>query len=300
MLSLPNKIFFNKGVLSGKTNDSNQYGFHISILSKILSFSIKHIFPIVIFLAIFSTGFIDLPEDNCNKVITGKTESNALKDKINIEMVFVKGGSFEMGNKKDLIINKHYKVKLNGFYIGKYEITQKIWTLVMGNNPSYFKGENLPVEQVSWHEVQIFLKKLNKLTDKKYRLPTEAEWEYAAKGGEKSKNFKFAGSNNVDEVAWYKKNSNKKTHPVGKKKSNELGIFDMSGNVSEWCGDWHSKDFYQGSYLVNPQGPPTGIMKNTRGGFWISYGPSCNISERSGFVAKDAGSAVGFRVALDE
>jgi len=138
----------------------------------------------------------------------------------------------------------------------------------MGKNPSTFTGDNLPVEQVSWNKTQDFIKKLNQKTGKNYRLPTEAEWEYAARGGNKSKGYKYAGSNNINDVAWYTSNSNSKTHEVGTKLPNELGIYDMSGNVWEWCSDWYGENYYGSSPSNNPKGPGTGDDRVLRGGSW--------------------------------
>jgi formylglycine-generating enzyme required for sulfatase activity len=187
-----------------------------------------------------------------------------------IEMVLVKGGSFTMGctdEQGDDCDNNEkpaHKVTLSDFYIGKYEVTQAQWKAVMGNNPSHFSGcDSCPVENVSWNDVQEFIKKLNAKTGLNYRLPTEAEWEYAARGGAKSRGYKYSGSNNVSEVAWYW-HSEEKTHPVGTKKANELGIYDMSGNVWEWCNDWYGA--YSSEAQSNPKGAPSGDSRVSRGG----------------------------------
>jgi formylglycine-generating enzyme required for sulfatase activity len=191
-----------------------------------------------------------------------------------IEMVFVKGGAFIMGctgEQDDCSDNERpaHEVTLTDFHIGKYEVTQAQWTSVMGNNPSGFKGDNLPVENVSWDEIQVFIKKLNAQTGKNYRLPTEAEWEYATRGGDKSKRYKYSGSNNVDEVAWYGNNALLQTHAVGTKQANELGIYDMSGNVYEWCSDWY------GNYAtrVVRGGSWLSVMQSVRTPFRIHYTP---------------------------
>ncbi|RLD58109.1 MAG: sulfatase-modifying factor protein, partial [Bacteroidetes bacterium] len=161
-------------------------------------------------------------------------------------MVFVKGGTFQMGSNNGGTDEKPvHRVSLDDFYIGKYEVTQKQWRKIMGNNPSHFFGcDNCPVETVSWNDVQKFITKLNQKTGQHYRLPTEAEWEYAARGGSFESPTKYAGNNYVDKVAWYYNNSNEKTHPVGEKKPNKIGIYDISGNVWEWCSDWYSNNYY--------------------------------------------------------
>ena len=221
------------------------------------------------------------------------------------EMVFVKGGIFN---------RESQKVTLSDFSIGKYPITQAQWQALMGNNPSHFKGDdNCPVEKVSWNDCQEFIKKLNEKTGKKYRLPTEAEWEFAARGGNQSKGYEYSGSNNVDEVAWYwensgdKKltgdwdadkviNSNYKTHPVGTKKANELGIHDMSGNVWEWCNDWYRD--YNTKDVIDPKGAKKGTYRVDRGGSWRDGAQECRVADRSVSTPTDRYNSLGFRVFL--
>ena len=175
--------------------------------------------------------------------------------KTKTEMILVEGGTYTMGKTEK-------KVTVKDFYIGKYPVTQKQWFDIMGENPSYFKGcDNCPVERVSWDDTQVFIEKLNaKYPGSNYRLPTEAEWEWAAMGGNKSKGYRYAGSNDLGEVAWYKWNSGDKTHPVGEKKPNELGIYDMSGNVWEWCQDWIDDNENE---------------KVVRGCSWYDFDPDC-------------------------
>jgi formylglycine-generating enzyme required for sulfatase activity len=154
--------------------------------------------------------------------------------------------------------------------MGVYEVTQTQWESLMGNNPSQFKGPDLPVERVSWEDVQEFVARLSRHSGTGYRLPTEAEWEYAAKGGRRNQDFLFAGSNNLTEVAWYKDNEGARTHAVGQKKPNELGLYDMSGNVWEWCQDGYENGYYGYRPKDNPQGPSQGYYRVVRGGSWCS------------------------------
>ena len=208
--------------------------------------------------------------------LTGNTITIPVKDGISIDMVRVEAGTFTMGStlkknyKYDYGKPPHSVTLTNDYYIGKYEVTQALWKAVMGNNPSSFKGDNLPVEEVSWDDCQEFISKLNSITDKKFRLPTEAEWEYAARGGNKSRGYKYSGSNDPSKVAWYwKRNSDRKTHAVGTKKPNELGIYDMSGNVSEWCQDIYGS--YSSSSQTNPTGATSGSYRVIRGGSSCAY-----------------------------
>ena len=205
-----------------------------------------------------------------------------------------------------------HAVTISDFEIGKYPVTQKLWSDIMGSNPSYFKGDYLPVEQVSWDDCQEFFKKLNQKTGKRYRLPTEAEWEFAARGGAFSKGFQYAGSNDLDEFGWYWENSgdknlsgqwkselitknNCRTHPVGRKKANELGLFDMSGNVWEWCANWYDK--YPSSAQTNPVGPTSGSDRVLRGGSWYNDAQDCRVAYRSFNSPKDRFNGISFRLA---
>ena len=203
---------------------------------------------------------------------------------VEFKMIFVEGGTFTMGatsEQGDDASNNEkpaHQVTLSDYYIGETEVTQALWKAVMGSNPSYFKGDNLPVECVSYNDVKEFITKLNQKTGKTFRLPTEAEWEYAARGGKKSKGYKYSGSDNIDDVAWYYENSNNKTHPVKTKRPNELGIYDMSGNVCEWCSDWYGD--YASNAQTNPQGPSSGSGRVSRGGSCYFLARYCRASNR--------------------
>ena len=226
---------------------------------------------------------------------------NAAPDALpQIEMVFVKGGTFTMGAtpEQGKVAHKDEKpahsVTVSDFYIGKYGVTQAQWEAVMGKNPSCFKGNIRPVENVSWNDIQEFIEKLNAKTGKKYRLPTEAEWEYAARGGDQSKGYKYSGSNNIDEVAWYTNNSGTQTHPVGQKQPNELGLYDMSGNVFEWCSDWYGS--YSSGSQTNPTGPAKGSYRVLRGASWNYTAWFCRVSDRYFYAPSYRSGVFGFRL----
>ena len=217
------------------------------------------------------------------------------------EMVFVKGGTFKMGNEGFDEEKPVHSVMLNDFYIGKFEITQLEWRGIMASDPphlSFDACDQCPVERVSWLDVQEFLKKLNAKTGKKYRLPTEAEWEYAARGGANSKNFKYSGSDEINDVAWYGNNSGGKTHPGGSKKPNELGIYDMSGNVWEWCQDWFDRGYYKYSPAKNPKGAFGGTARILRGGSWINFAKVSRVTFRDINPPNHINNTIGFRVVL--
>ena len=229
-----------------------------------------------------------------------KIESPKPKVFIEPEMVLIEGGSFQRESSNALgLFKKTHTVTLDSFYIGKYPVTQKGWKEIMGSNPSHFKGDNLPVESVSWTDAQNFLTKLNKNTGQKYRLPTEAEWEYAARGGNKSKGYKYSGSNYINEVAWHFGNSKLKTHSVGSKNPNEIGIYDMSGNVCEWCSDWYDGNYYKTSPRNNPQGPSSGAYRVLRGGSWGSSDSNCRSAYCLSINSDSRNPYFGFRIARD-
>ena len=190
--------------------------------------------------------------------------------KLMADMVLVEGGTYMMGN-PDRDRNDEYakdvphEVTLSSFYICKYEVTEALWTAVMGSNPSkYPLGDNYPVEQVNWYDCQDFVEKLSELTGRHFRLPTEAEWEYAARGGQRSRGYRYSGSYNLDEIGWHVGNAHHYKREVGTKKPNELGLYDMTGNVSEWCQDKLDIEYYHHSPSINPQGPDRSTYKDNR------------------------------------
>jgi formylglycine-generating enzyme len=232
------------------------------------------------------------------------------------EMVFVEGGTFRMGSEDDDKDAEDWEkpahdVTVDSFYIGKYPVTQALWKAIMNEeNPSHCIGDNLPVEMVSWVDIQVFIEKLHTQIGKKYRLPTEAEWEYAAKGGQYFKDFpfKYAGSNKLNEVGWYDENSHNETKPVGLRFPNFLGVYDMSGNVLEWCSDRINgyedyinvlvqsyKDEITGS-LLNPVGNVMGNRRVLRGGYWCDNSRNCRTSFRSFGAPLDSIPFIGFRL----
>ena len=228
------------------------------------------------------------------------------------DMVKVEGGTFTMGatseQGNDAYNNEKptHNVTLSDFYIGKYEVTQAQWQAVMGKSVSqiasennwntYGVGDNYPMYDISYNDCQEFIRKLNQLTGLNFRLPTEAEWEYAARGGKKSRGYKYAGGNDIGSVAWYNDNSGSKTHPVGTRQANELGPYDMSGNVLEWCQDWYGA--YSSSSQTNPTGSYSGSNRVLLGGSWFSVARDCRVSYRNYYAPDNRDDFLGLRLAL--
>ena len=236
------------------------------------------------------------------------------QDDMNIQMVFVKGGSFFMGCDDHHILDNEYnnerpvhRVNVSSFSIGKFEVTLAQWRNLMGIKPPAYTGvdyenkdcDNCPVVKISWDDVQEFIKRLNAKTGKHYRLPTETEWEFAARGGKYSKGFQYSGSDKITDVAWYGKDKGA-AHPVGKKEANELSIYDMTGNAMEWCQDWYGEDYYKKSIdEVNPKGPEKGDQRIARGGSYFDDDVICRNVYRSRFAPDTRQWNLGFRLALD-
>ncbi len=231
---------------------------------------------------------------------------------VTFKMVAVAGGTFTMGATSEQGSDAHndekpaHQVTLSDYWIGETEVTEALWAAVMGSNPSNSKkGDNYPVELVSWNACQTFISKLNSLTGETFRLPTEAEWEFAARGGTMSEGYKYSGSNTIGDVAWYAVNAyavgssspNYGKHPVATKAANELGLYDMSGNVWEWCQDLYSSSYYSSSPSMNPTGPSTGSFRVSRGGWWTNGASSCRVSNRNDITPSGTGNGLGLRLA---
>ena len=251
-------------------------------------------------------GTYDYGEDPQPEPGTGETKTYTANG-VSFTMVGVEGGIFQMGSTDGESDEKPvHEVKVSSFSIGQTEVTQELWEAVMGSNPSNFKGSKLPVEKVSWNDCQTFITKLNSITGQTFRLPTEAEWEFAARGGNSSKGYKYSGSDNIDDVAWYWGSIPSQTsgitgygtQPVATKAPNELGIYDMSGNVWEWCQDWYSDSYYSSSVINNPTGPTSGSVRVCRGGGWSYNATYCRVAYRGGHTPTYAYYYLGFRLAL--
>jgi len=220
---------------------------------------------------------------------------------VSFKMIKVEGGTFTMGATFEQGTDvgddekPSHSVTLSSYYIGETEVTQELWQAVMGSNPSSYKGTKHPVENVSWNDCQTFITQLNSLTGRTFRLPTEAEWEYAARGGNKSKGYMYAGNNLIENVAWFYKNSDG-PQIVNGKVANELGLYDMSGNVEEWCQDWYGS--YSGSSQTNPIGPSSGSYRVLRGGCWAYPAWYCRVSHRDYGALYGHSDSLGLRLAL--
>ena len=218
---------------------------------------------------------------------------------VKFTMVTVEGGTFLMGDDSGRYGEQPaHKVKLRRFSIGQTEVTQELWEAVMGSNPSDWKGPKYPVESVNWDDCKAFIKKLNSLTGKRFRLPKEAEWEYAARGGNQSKGYIYSGSNNIKDVAWYHNDNYSRPHRVATKEPNELGLYDMSGNVWEWCQDWYADYYYFYSPIQNPPGEFSGTDRVLRGGSWGGTATLCRVTGRNFYFPEGTGNIIGFRLAL--
>ena len=289
-------------------------------------FSVFYLFPVLLMLAVpfqtaaddFLRGDVDLDGNvNISDVTClidyllsnqwpeeGEIETvTFVLNGIEINMVHVEGGTFTMGasgadiEAYDDEFPAHI-VTLSDYYICTTEVTQQLWRAVMGSNPSYYTGDVLcPVERVTWNNCQTFITKLNEMTGQNFRMPTEAEWEFAARGGNKSQGYKYAGSNDVNEVAWNMNNSSSKTHPVAQKLPNELGLYDMSGNVLEWCSDWYGS-YNSVNTQNNPTGPSSGTNRVTRGGYYSNATELCRVTARWKDSPTVLGMMQGFRLAM--
>lgn len=235
--------------------------------------------------------------------IGGNQQIIPVKEGLNITMIKIIGGTFMMGATPEQSVEAEYdekpthSVTLSDYWLGETVVTQELWKIVMNDNPSYFKGPNFPVENINWQDCQNFISKLNCLTNKNFRLPTEAEWEFAARGGLKSKGYRYAGSNTLEDVAWYSNNSSNKPHPVKQKQANELGLYDMSGNVLEWCQDWY--ETYKNENQKNPIGK-IGSSRIVRGGSWSSNPQACRVARRGARTPfTGPNNNIGLRLVLD-
>ena len=221
---------------------------------------------------------------------------------VSFNMIHVEGGTFTMGATPEQGDDAYddekpaHQVTLSSYYIGETVVTQALWEAVMGSNPSFLRGSDRPVENVSWDACQEFIKRLNSMTGRHFRLPTEAEWEFAARGGSKSRGYKYSGSNTLGNVAWYDDNSALETHPVKEKQANELGLYDMSGNVLEWCQDRYGG--YNYSSQTNPTGPLWGSNRVLRGGSWFSNARRCRVANRFDNTPTNRSRIFGLRLAM--
>ncbi len=277
------------------------------------------LFVVVLSTLMFSCGNSDLsPNLSPNWSSDATPEQKRIIGELIESMILVEGGTFWMGAQATDSQGQNYdpdaedwespvhQVSLSDYYIGKYEVTQEQWQAVMESNPSQYKGSRNPVERVRWNDCQKFIEKLNKLTGLNFAFPTEAQWEYVARGGNKSQGYKYSGGNDLYSVGWFgylntngdnKGNSGFETYPVGQKAPNELGIYDMSGNVWEWCQDRY--DFYNSSSQTNPTGPSTGSCRMYRGGGCGYAAKDCRVSVRNILEPAFGGNFLGLRLVVN-
>lgn len=262
-------------------------------------------------LQLFALLFVSVMTVSCKKdepeEVVVKTGCETITARgATFNMIFVQGGTFTMGatseqGTEDPGSNEYptHKVTLSDYYIGETEVTQDLWISVMGgNDPAVHQSLPNPVENVSWNDCQEFIARLNQITGKHFRLPTEAEWEYAARGGAYQSDYKYSGSNNYADVAWYCENSNYTTHPVKQKQPNKLGIYDMSGNVHEWCYDVYG--LYTAEAQTNPQGSNSSSDHVIRGGAWLNTSNYCRVSYRYCYCVSQKNQYLGLRLAMSE
>lgn len=304
------EVDFSGNLVGDVIKENNEYLVYMTEGSKNLKITGKGVLPLNINFA--EHGIPQLIGKNVYQifivVIYDNNELSYSADKVftikgvTLKMKYVEGGTFYMGATKeqgtwstDLDEYPIHEVSLNNFMIAETEVTQALWKAVMGSNPSHYKGDEKPVETVSWHDCKLFLERLNSITGEKFRLPTEAEWEYAARGGQLTQGFRYPGSENPKSTCWYG-NSNNGTHEVAKKCPNELGLYDIGGNVWEWCEDW--KDKYTSEPVANPKGPKTGIKKVLRGGSINSTKDLMRTTHRSSNTPDYKKSYIGLRIAL--
>ena len=261
-------------------------------------------------LSLLFVGFVVSCGDDDDKEdvqTSSSNQDNGNSDKVytvngvSFKMIAVKGGTFTMGASSEQTgaysdESPTHSVTLSDYYIGETEVTQELWSAVMGSNPSNFTGDmQRPVEMVSWDDCQTFISRLNELTGETFRLPTEAQWEYAARGGNQAQGRLYSGSDAIDDVAWYSSNSSSTTHPVKTKAPNELGIYDISGNVWEWCSDWYGS--YSSAAQTDPTGPATGSSRVDRGGSWRNGATICRVAYRSCITPTYTAGNLGLRLA---
>ena len=258
-------------------------------------------------------GVVDLSDvtDLIDYILNPPLTQTYTVNGVSFDMITMQGGTFTMGATEDHITyadnseKPPHQVTLSTYQIGKTEVTQELWEAVTGKSLSqiarpngwtlYGDGPDYPMYYITWDDCQEFITKLNELTGQQFRMPTEAEWEYAARGGNKSKGFTFSGSNNIADVAWYSENSSNRSCPVANKAPNELGIYDMTGNVWEWCSDWYGD--YSDAPQTNPTGPETGTERVVRGGCWGALVSGSHLSNRISYVPTFHSNSLGLRLA---